>query len=109
MKDINKTLGERIKFARSNAKMTRERLAETINVSPRFLADVESGKVGVSIQTLANISKALTVSSDYLLDLSSVYFNHLDSIYCKLQSVDKKYYSLIISILDNLNELTDNT
>lgn len=52
MKDINVTLGERIKLARSANKITREKLAELIDVSPRFLAEVESGKVGVALQTL---------------------------------------------------------
>ena len=51
MKDVNIILGERIRLGRKANNLTREKLAELIDVSPRFLAEVESGKVGVSLQT----------------------------------------------------------
>lgn len=69
MKDVNIILGERIRLGRKANHITREKLAELIDVSPRFLAEVESGKVGVSLQTLKNISIALSASTDYLLGL----------------------------------------
>lgn len=68
--DINRTLGKRLKDIRMQKHITRETLAEKIDVSSRFLADVESGKVGLSLSTLKNICNYLGVSSDYLLDLS---------------------------------------
>ena len=91
MKDVNVTLGERIRLARKANKLTREKLAELIEVSPRFLAEVESGKVGVSLQTLKNISIALSVSSDYLLGLDDEKINQLDIIRNQLTKVDEKY------------------
>ncbi|MGN1318666.1 MAG: helix-turn-helix domain-containing protein, partial [Lachnospirales bacterium] len=69
-KEVNLVLGENIKNIRKKNSITREYLAELIGVSPRFLADVEGGKVGVSISTLKKICKALNVSSDYLLGLT---------------------------------------
>ena len=71
MKDVNVTLGERVKLARNSNKITREKLAEMIDVSPRFLAEVEAGKVGVSLQTLKNLSLALSTTTDYLLGLEN--------------------------------------
>lgn len=50
MDDVKVTVGERTRLRRNAIGLTRERLAELIGVSPRFLADVESGKVGVSSQ-----------------------------------------------------------
>ncbi len=60
MKDINLILGERVKLGRKANNLTREKLAELVDVSPRFLAEVEAGKTGVSLQTLKNISLALS-------------------------------------------------
>lgn len=67
--DINLVLGSKTKELRIQRKMTQEVLAEKIGVSTRFLADVESGKTGVSLTTLKNLCLSLGTSSDYLLDM----------------------------------------
>lgn len=103
MKDINVILGERIKLARKTNKLTRERLAEMIEVSPRFLAEVESGKVGVALQTLKNISVALSITSDYLLGLDNESKpSSINLTYNKLTKVDDKYYPLLSAIINEL-------
>ena len=66
-KQINVEIGERIKKARELIKMTQEKLAEKINVSPQYISDLERGVVGVSISTLKNICIVLGVTSDSLL------------------------------------------
>ncbi|MGN0568321.1 MAG: helix-turn-helix domain-containing protein [Acutalibacteraceae bacterium] len=68
-KEINISLGMRVRKERERQKMTREVFAEKINVSTRFIADVESGLVGVSITTLKEICYVLGVSADYLLSI----------------------------------------
>lgn len=86
--------------------MTREKLAEKIDVSPRFLADVESGKVGVSLLTLKNLCIALSTSADYLLGLKSDENENLaGSIANKFSMVDKRYYPLVDLILEELISL----
>lgn len=103
MKDINKILGERINLLRKNMNITREKLAEKVEVSPRFLADVEAGKVGVSLQTLKNLCVALSTTSDYLLGLASAGEGNLSAnIINKLSLVDGKYFPLINAVLDEL-------
>ena len=69
--NINTSLGLKVKNLRTKRKITRETLAERIGVSSRFLADVEAGKVGISLSTLVNICGELAVSADYLLGISS--------------------------------------
>lgn len=49
MKDINIEIGQRIKNRRKFMKFTREKLAEMIDISPQFLANIESGKKGYVI------------------------------------------------------------
>ena len=67
MDDIKVTVGERTRLRRNAIGLTRERLAELIGVSPRFLADVESGKVGVSLATLKRMCTALECTADFSL------------------------------------------
>ena len=66
-KEINVVLGERVKNARRARGMTREQLAERIDVSVRFLADVEGGAAGVSLSTLKQLCDALFLSADHLI------------------------------------------
>lgn len=68
--NINIMLGAKIKKIRNDQKITREALSEMIDISSRFMADVESGKVGVSLATLKKLCKVLGVSADYLLGIT---------------------------------------
>ena len=47
--------------------MTREDLAEKAEISTKFLYEIEGGKKGLSAESIYKISKALSISSDYLL------------------------------------------
>lgn len=66
-KELNLLIGARIKLARERVRMTQERLAERIDVTPQFVSDVERGVVGVSVLTLKRICLALGISSDAIL------------------------------------------
>lgn len=60
-------IGARIRSCREAQGLTREQFSEAINVTPRFLYDIELGNKGMSIDTLANIGNTLHVSTDYIL------------------------------------------
>ena len=47
--------------------MTREVLAEKIEVTPKFCSDIELGLKGMSIPTLCKIADVLSLSTDYIL------------------------------------------
>jgi len=47
--------------------LTREEFAEKANISPQFLAEIENGKKGMSVDTLYKICKNLSISADYIL------------------------------------------
>ena len=66
-KQLNIDIGKRIRQERERANLTREQLAELVDVTPRFIADVERGHVGISILTLKKICEVLHISSDALL------------------------------------------
>lgn len=60
-------LGTRIKQCRKSKKMTQEKLAESINVSPHYIYEIEKGIKSMSLPILADIATTLNVSTDYLL------------------------------------------
>ncbi len=66
-KDLNIEIGSRIRQIREGQKKTREQIAEIANISPQFLFDIESGKKGMTSQTIINLAKSLNVSTDFIL------------------------------------------
>ena len=103
MKNIS---GMRIKNLRLNKKMTREYLAESLDVSTRFLADVEAGKVGISVATLTRLCMVLNTSADYLLGLADLSAEDQErlAIRKKLDGIDKEKLPYIHTILDAFME-----
>ncbi len=62
-----KAIGKRIKIARIRANLKQELLAETVDVSPTHLSNIETGTTRVSLQTIVRLANALSVSTDDLL------------------------------------------
>ena len=67
-------MGQRIKQARKEKRLTQIELAELAGVSASFLGHIERGSRIASIETLCSLCRALNVSSDYLLGLSDETF-----------------------------------
>lgn len=55
-------IGERIRELREIHNYTREAFAEKVDISAKFLYEIETGKKGFSADTLGKISIALSVS-----------------------------------------------
>lgn len=71
---INKKLfGERLQSKRLERGLTREALAEKIDCSTVFLAEVEAGKKLMRLEKLYYVALTLGTSADYLLDLDMGY------------------------------------
>ena len=60
-------IGERIKKQRQLICYSREKLAELVDITPRFCYDLEN----MSVSTLCKLSNSLHVSVDYILKGSS--------------------------------------
>ena len=100
-KEINITIGENIRKCRETAGYSRERFAELIGVSPRFVADVETGFVGVSLTNLKRICELLGVSADSLLWDSEI---SLD-LNGKIRHLDEKFIPVIEEVVQKQLEL----
>ena len=61
-----KSIGDRIKLARSQTDYTQEELAEKLQLSSRYISQLERGIAFGSATTIVNICKALNISSDFL-------------------------------------------
>ena len=59
----NTTLGQNIRNIRKELNLTQEEFAEKLNLNPQFVSQVETGKVGISIDTLINICNFSNCSS----------------------------------------------
>ena len=62
-----KETGKRIRQEREKPRMTREELADRADITPRFLADIESGIKGMSVDTLCSLCSELDVSLDHIV------------------------------------------
>lgn len=66
-KAINIQIGANIRKYRELCGYSRETLAEKLGISPRFVANIEVGAVGVSPTTIKRTCEVLGISADRLL------------------------------------------
>lgn len=64
---LYKEIGFRIRVLREANGYTRDAFAVKVGICMKFLYEIELGKKGFSAEILCRISKALSVSADYLL------------------------------------------
>ena len=98
-----KEVGYRIKLCRKEKNFTQERLAEEINVSPHYIYEIERGSKNMSIYTLDKISKALNISTDYILSCSEKEFptsnDNLSLIVEKIPFKKRENVANVLSVL----------
>lgn len=97
-KDLNMQIGKRVRIKREEQKISRERLAESIEVSSQFLAQVELGGRGMSSATLYKICNALSTSADYII-MGKEESNDLSCINKIMSKLDPKYLPYAEDIL----------
>ena len=60
-------LGDRIRFYRTKAELSQEKLAELIDLSFQQISNIETGKTSTSLESIVNIAMVLNVTPDHLL------------------------------------------
>lgn len=65
-------IGAKFRSERERQKITREHMAEQINISSKFLYEIESGRKGFSCEIFRNMCKYLHVNADYILEEDDV-------------------------------------
>lgn len=94
-------IGKRLRKQREKLNMTREEFAEKANISPQFLAEIENGKKGMSVNTLYKICKNYNLSADYLLFGRLLNNNTTD----KAKSLSEPYLSYTEDIIEIVNNI----
>ncbi len=64
-------LGQRIKKARLDMKLSQAELAERLSVSVPHVSDIERGRTNCSVAIFASIAETLNVSADWLLSIDT--------------------------------------
>ena len=98
-KEINIQIGEQVRLAREQAKLTQEQFAERIEVSPQYISDLERGVVGISIPTLKRACVALGVSSDQIL-FGTVTENRNIAIEKRCANLSEEAFNSLLHIVD---------
>ena len=95
-KDIRKSIGKKIKLARSQTNYTQEKLAEKLSLSTRYISQLERGIAFGSAKTIVNLCKALNISSDFLFDgLITTNTPHLNDF------IDDKFLEYYMKLNEN--------
>lgn len=98
-KEINIQIGERVRIAREQAKLTQEQFAERIEVSPQYISDLERGVVGISISTLKRSCVVLGTSSDQILFGITAESRNV-AIEKRCTNLSDKAFSALLNIVD---------
>ncbi len=101
----NNQVGERIRELREIQNFTREALAEKADISAKFLYEIEAGKKGFSADILCRISKALSVSCDYIMLGEGSTHPGNEKIICVLETLEPKQISKMQDIVKILYEM----
>ena len=59
-------VGERVWRCRTELGLSREKLAERLDISPQYVSDIEQGKKCMSMAIFVELSQVLEVSLEYL-------------------------------------------
>ena len=104
MIETNKLLGKRIRALRKKNGLSQEQLAERVNMSSKYLGEIERGQVNFSIDIAERISNALDIELTDLFD----YHHELDrknlmkKINFLIQDASDKNLQLIFRIIKSI-------
>ena len=107
---IRKNIGSKIKLARTRTNYTQEKLAEKLQLSTRYISQLERGIAFGSATTIVSICKALNISSDFLFhdvinsenSVSSIVDDKFLHTYSMLNDYNKEVLNSMAKELVNL-------
>lgn len=99
-------VGNRIKLARENKKLTQEELAVMVDLTPAHISVIERGVKPPKLETFVRIANALEVSADALL--MDVVDNSTKGIACELydyvSNLSKKEREKVLTVVRVMTE-----
>ena len=117
-RELRKSIGKKIKLARSKAEYTQEELAEKLSLSPRYVSQLERGIAFGSATTITSVCNALNISSDFLFEdlinntdskkISDVMSQSFLENYMKLNNYNRIIIEALAQELIKLQKATEN-
>ena len=89
-------IGKRVRDRRETMGLTREQLAEQAQLSVQFLADIEAGRKNMTTNSLYKVTKALNLSSDFIL-FGEADYTQIENMLLKLSKKDREMAENIIT------------
>ena len=117
-KVLRKSIGKKIKLARSKTNYTQEKLAEKLCLSARYISQLERGIAFGSASTIVNLCKSLNINSDFLFNdlincnspiLTDIVDNEFLENYLQLNDYNKQIISTMSIELLKLQENNKST
>lgn len=104
MQGLYLEVGERIAMLRTQNGYTREALAELVNISSKFLYEIENGKKGFSAKTLYNLANALDVTCDFLMNGNEarLHSQKIEEVMQHFQGEDLKEILQVLEAIDRI-------
>ena len=99
-------LGNRIRIARKDARLTGEQLSELCDVNASYLRQIECGAKTPSLPLFVQLCEALKVSPSYLLAdvLPGCDNQDLDALWERCTHASPQQIKVILSVLDAIAE-----
>lgn len=97
-KQLNVTIGGRVRRCREALGYSRETLAEKADLAASFIGTIELGTGSFTAETLIKLCKALGVSADYIL-FGTEQQSDLSTINAMLSGLDASYLPYVKELL----------
>ncbi|MCC8138828.1 MAG: helix-turn-helix domain-containing protein [Lachnospiraceae bacterium] len=92
--------GRLIRDFRLGRHMTQAQLAESLEVSTNFISEIETGKKGISHDTLCRLCKRYNLSADYILFGTAPEHRQTPPLYDALSTLSVEEIPVVIRYLE---------
>lgn len=99
--NINKIIGNNVRFIRKTHKLSQEKFAEQVELSPQFISDVERGIEGISLTTAIKICNIMNCSS-LVLFANLIEFKNYTNEMDKFTKLSDKNKDIVLNIIEAL-------
>lgn len=103
MNDINYIeVGKRIKSEREKNNLTRDSLAEALEISSTYLSQLERAERNGSLAVICKIASVLNISLDYLIYGNDSIEVNKEDVIRKINNLNKRELQVVDSILTTI-------
>lgn len=99
--DINQIVGNNIRYIRKSNKLSQEKFAEKVELSPQFVSDVERGIEGISLTTAIKICNVMQCSPTVLF-ANLINFENYNNEIDRFTKLSDKNKNIVIDIIEAL-------